>query len=140
MTIDINELREHYAALTDDELRNLVITGGLTREAQELLDIEMRSRGIQDVSEYREHLANYDRQQHEEKQRRLARQEAKIRRQRRVGDWICVLGVSGGLFDWLLLGHKTNGIGILIASALMFPLFRVLTWARRLAFRFMLRS
>jgi hypothetical protein len=37
--------------LTDEELQNIAIEGGLTDDARELLDQELRRRGIVDVGE-----------------------------------------------------------------------------------------
>lgn len=49
MTERTNSLTERYAAPTDDELQNVAIEGGLTGDARELLDQELRRRGIADV-------------------------------------------------------------------------------------------
>ena len=80
-----NALRERYLALSDDELRNIVITGGLTEEASELLWQELRRRGIEDVAEYKEYLQRVDQQQLEKKQQALQRRETSIRLHSRIG-------------------------------------------------------
>jgi|tagenome__1003787_1003787.scaffolds.fasta_scaffold15993715_1 hypothetical protein len=56
MLDQMDALRDRYSALSDDELRNLAVTGGLLDHARELLDQELRHRGITDSREYREHL------------------------------------------------------------------------------------
>src|SRR5260370_10262555 len=57
---EINSLRQRYLDLSDDERQHIAITGGLTDQARELLEQELRRRGIDDVSEYREHLRRVD--------------------------------------------------------------------------------
>ena len=97
MITDYNALREYYRALSDDELQNLVMTGGLTEEARELLNLELGRRGIQDVSEYREHLERYDADHREKRQRALERQEKRIRLERRLGYGLALIGMLVGL-------------------------------------------
>jgi hypothetical protein len=52
--VEISSLRQRYLDLSDDELRYIAVTGGLTDQARELLEQELRRRGIGDVSDYRE--------------------------------------------------------------------------------------
>jgi hypothetical protein len=51
MADQISSLRQRFTALNDDELQNIAITGGLTDQASELLEQELRRRGIDDVGD-----------------------------------------------------------------------------------------
>jgi hypothetical protein len=134
-----NALRERYSALGDDELQNIAVTGGLTDEARELLEQELRRRGIQDVSEYKEHLQRVDQERLEKKQETLQRKEKSIRLYRRIGYSIALLGILTGLFERYVQKDERNGVGIIIASAVLFPIVWGIVWMRRLAWRFLLR-
>jgi hypothetical protein len=134
-----NALRERYLALSDDELRNIVITGGLTEEASELLWQELRRRGIEDVAEYKEYLQRVDQQQLEKKQQALQRRETSIRLYSRIGYGIALAGMLTGLFVLYIQRDERNGVGMIIASAISLPLVWVIAVVRRLIWRLLLR-
>jgi len=134
-----NALRERYLALSDDELRNIVITGGLTEEASELLWQELRRRGIEDVAEYKEYLQRVDQQQLEKKQQALQRRETSIRLHSRIGYGIALAGMLIGLFVLYIQRDERNGVGMIIASAMLLPLVWVIAFVRRLIWRLLLR-
>jgi len=134
-----NALRERYLVLSDDELRNIVITGGLTEEASELLWQELRRRGIEDVAEYKEYLQRVDQQQLEKKQQALQRRETSIRRYSRIGYGIALAGMLTGLFVLYIQRDERNGVGMIIASAILLPLVWVIAFVRRLIWRLLLR-
>ena len=139
MAEEINSFRERYSVLSDDELQNLAITGGLTDQARELLEQELRRRGIEDVTEYREHLERVDRERLEKKQRALERKENYNRFYSRIGYSISTLGVLAGLFVRYVQRDEINGTGIIIASAILFPMVWIITLVRRVIWRFLLR-
>lgn len=134
-----NALRERYLVLSDDELRNIVITGGLTEEASELLWQELRRRGIEDVAEYKEYLQRVDQQQLEKKQQALQRRETSIRLYSRIGYGIALAGMLTGLFVLYIQRDERNGVGMIIASAISLPLVWVIAFVRRLIWRLLLR-
>ena len=134
-----NALREHYLVLSDDELRNIVITGGLTEAASELLWQELRRRGIEDVAEYKEYLQRVDQQQLEKKQQALQRRETSIRLYSRIGYGIALAGMLTGLFVLYIQRDERNGVGMIIASAILLPLVWVIAFVRRLIWRLLLR-
>jgi hypothetical protein len=134
-----NALRERYLVLSDDELRNIVITGGLTEEASELLWQELRRRGIEDVAEYKEYLQRVDQQQLEKKQQALQRRETSIRLYSRTGYGIALAGMLTGLFVLYIQRDERNGVGMIIASAILLPLVWVIAFVRRLIWRLLLR-
>ena len=134
-----NALRERYLVLSDDELRNIVITGGLTEEASELLWQELRRRGIEDVAEYKEYLQRVDQQQLEKKQQALQRRETSIRLYSRIGYGIALAGMLTGLFVLYIQRDERNGVGMIIASAIVLPLVWVSAFVRRLIWRLLLR-
>ena len=134
-----NALRERYLVLSDDELRNIVITGGLTEEASELLWQELRRRGIEDVAEYKEYLQRVDQQQLEKKQQALQRRETSIRLYSRIGYGIALAGMLTGLFVLYIQRDERNGVGMIIASAILLPLVWVIAVVRRLIWRLLLR-
>jgi hypothetical protein len=134
-----NALRERYLVLSDDELRNIVITGGLTEEASELLWQELRRRGIEDVAEYKEYLQLVDQQQLEKKQQALQRRETSIRLYSRIGYGIALAGMLTGLFVLYIQRDERNGVGMIIASAILLPLVWVIAFVRRLIWRLLLR-
>ena len=134
-----NALRERYLVLSDDELRNIVITGGLTEEASELLWQELRRRGIEDVAEYKEYLQRVDQQQLEKKQQALQRRETSIRLHSRIGYGIALAGMLTGLFVLYIQRDERNGVGMIIASAILLPLVWVIAFVRRLIWRLLLR-
>jgi hypothetical protein len=137
--MDNNALTERYLVLSDDELRNIVITGGLTEEASELLWQELRRRGIEDVAEYKEYLQRFDQQQLEKKQQALQRRETSIRLYRRIGYGIALAGMLTGLFVLYIQRDERNGVGMIIASAILLPLVWVIAFVRRLIWRLLLR-
>lgn len=134
-----NALRERYLVLSDDELRNIVITGGLTEEASELLWQELRRRGIEDVAEYKEYLQRVDQQQLEKKQQALQRRETSIRLYSRIGYGTALAGMLTGLFVLYIQRDERNGVGMIIASAILLPLVWVIAFVRRLIWRLLLR-
>ena len=134
-----NALRERYLVLSDDELRNIVITGGLTEEASELLWQELRRRGIEDVAEYKEYLQRVDQQQLEKKQQALQRRETSIRLYSRIGYGIALAGMLTGLFVLYIQRDERNGVGMIIASAILLPLVWVIAFVRPLIWRLLLR-
>ena len=134
-----NALRERYLVLSDDELRNIVITGGLTEEASELLWQELRRRGIEDVAEYKEYLQRVDQQQLEKKRQALQRRETSIRLYSRIGYGIALAGMLTGLFVLYIQRDERNGVGVIIASAISLPLVWVIAFVRRLIWRLLLR-
>jgi len=134
-----NALRERYLVLSDDELRNIVITGGLTEEASELLWQELRRRGIEDVTEYKEYLQRVDQQQLEKKQQALQRRETSIRLYSRIGYGIALAGMLTGLFVLYIQRDERGGVGMIIASAILLPLVWVIAFVRRLIWRLLLR-
>jgi len=85
MTEQTNSLRERYSALSDDELQNVAIDGGLTDEARDLLNQELHRRGIDDVREYQEYLRRVDRERLRKKQQALQRREKSIHLYSRIG-------------------------------------------------------
>jgi hypothetical protein len=134
-----NALKERYLVLSDDELRNIVITGGLTEEASELLWQELRRRGIEDVAEYKEYLQRVDQQQLEKKRQALQRRETSIRLYSRIGYGIALAGMLTGLFVLYIQRDERNGVGMIIASAILLPLVWVIAFVRRLIWRLLLR-
>ncbi|HXC48622.1 MAG TPA: hypothetical protein VNU20_10030 [Candidatus Sulfotelmatobacter sp.] len=139
MAEEINSFRERYSVLSDDELQNLAITGGLTDQARELLEQELRRRGIEDVSEYREHLERFDREHLEKKWQALERKENYNRLYSRIGYSISTLGILAGLFVRYVQRDEINGTGIIITSVILFPLVWMIAQIRRLIWRFLLR-
>jgi hypothetical protein len=139
MADEINTLRERYSVLSNDELQNLAITGGLTDQARELLEQELRRRGIEDVSEYREHLERFDREHLEKKRQALERKENYNQFYTRTGYGLACLGILAGLFVRYVQRDEINGTGIIITSVILFPLVWMIAQIRRLIWRFLLR-
>jgi hypothetical protein len=139
MANDTNALREHYSTLSDDALQNIAIEGGLTDQARELLSQELGRRGIQDVSGYQEHLDRFDQDAREKKQRALERRERRILFEQRMGYSLALLVFVGGLYVRLVQHDQRNGVGIMIASAVLFPLVWIMARIRRLIWRVLLR-
>jgi hypothetical protein len=139
MVTDFNALRERYSSLNDDELLNLAVSGGLTEEALQTLNQELRRRGIHDTTQYQQHLERFDRDQLAKKQKALVREEKSVRFQARIGYGVALFGVLLGLYRWFGQHDKTNGIAILIASAALSPIIWALTVLHRLIWRFLLR-
>ncbi len=139
MTDQIDSLRQRYSTLADDELQNIAVTGGLTDEARELLGQELRRRGIGDLTEYKEHLQRVDRAQLEKKQKTLHRKEKSIRLYSRTGYGISLFGIAAGLFVLYVQKDKTNGVGIIVASAILLPAVWAIALVRRLVWRLLLR-
>ena len=139
MTERTNSLRERYGALTDDELQNVAIEGGLTDDARELLDQELRRRGIADVGEYKQYLQRVDQKRLTEKHQALQRKEKSIRLYSRMGYGISIFGILAGLFALYIQKDEKNGVGMIIASAISLPLVWIIAWVRRLVWRFLLR-
>ena len=139
MVDKIDSIRQHYSALSDDELQNIAVTGGLTDSARELLEQELRRRGIEDVSDYRDHLQKVDQERLEKKQRTLARKEKSIRLYSRIGYGISFFAISAGLFALYVQRDEKNGVGMIIAGAILLPLVWAITLVRRLVWRLSLR-
>lgn len=139
MTEQTNSLRERYSALSNDELQNVAIEGGLTDEARELLKQELRRRGIDDVGEYEEYLQRADQERLGKRQQALQRREKSIRLYSRIGYGISLFGALAGLFTLYIQKDERNGVGMIIASAILFPLVWIIATLRRLVWRFLLR-
>lgn len=139
MSDQIDTLRKRYAALSDDELQNIAVAGGLTDEAGELLGQELRRRGIEDVSGYKEHLQRVDQERVEKKQQALQRKEKSIRLYSRIGSGVSFAGILAGLFVLYVQKDERNGVGIIIASAVLLPAVWAIALVRRLVWRFLLR-
>ena len=139
MTERTSSLTERYTALTDDELQNVAIEGGLTDDARELLDQELRRRGISDVGEYKQYLQRVDQERLTEKHQALQRKENSIRLYSRIGYGISIFGILAGLFALYIQKDEKNGVGMIIASAISLPLVWIIAWVRRLVWRFLLR-
>jgi hypothetical protein len=139
MTEQTNSLRERYSALSNDELQNVAIEGGLTDEARELLKQELRRRGIDDVGEYEEYLQRADQERLGKRQQALQRREKSIRLYSRIGYGISLFGALAGLFALYIQKDERNGVGMIIASAILFPLVWIIATLRRLVWRFLLR-
>ena len=136
---DIDSLRQRYLDLSDDELRHIAITGGLTDQARELLEQELRRRGINDVSEYREHLRRVDQELLEKRQQALQRKEKSIRFYSRIGYCLSLASILAGLFVLYVQRDERNGIGIIITGAILVPLVWAIALVRRLIWRVLLR-
>jgi uncharacterized protein YcaQ len=135
MTERTFSLTERYAALTDDELQNVAIEGGLADDARELLDQELRRRGIADLGEYKQYLRRVDQERLTEKHQALQRKEKSIRLHSRMGHGISIFGILAGLFALYIQKDEKNGAGIIIASAILLPLVWTLMQLSGQAFR-----
>ena len=98
MTERTSSLTERYVALTDEELQSIAIEGGLTDDARELLDQELRRRGIVDVGKYKQYLQGVDQKRLTAKRQALQRKEKSIRLYVRTGHGISIFGILTGLF------------------------------------------
>jgi hypothetical protein len=136
---DINSLRQRYLDLSDDELRHIAVTGGLTDQARELLEQELRRRGIDDVSEYREHLRRVDQELLEKRQQALQRKEKSIRLYSRMGYGLSLASILAGLFVLFVQKDERNGVGIIITGVILVPLVWAIALVRRLIWRVLLR-
>jgi len=139
MADQISSLRQRFTALSDDELQNSAITGGLTDQASELLEQELRRRGIDGVGEYKEHLQRVDQERLEKKQKALQQKEKSIRLYSRMGYGISLFGILAGLFVLYVQRNERNGVGIIIESAILLTLVWTIALVRRLIWRFLLR-
>jgi hypothetical protein len=139
MTERTYSLTERYAALTDDELQNVAIEGGLDDDARVLLDQELRRRGIADLGEYQQHLQRVDQERAAQKHKALQRKERSFRLHTRIGSLISVFGILAGLFALYIKKDEKNGVGIIIASAILLPWVWIIAWVRLLVWRFLLR-
>jgi hypothetical protein len=137
--VDINSLRQRYLDLSDDELRHIAISGGLTDQARELLEQELRRRGIDDVSEYREHLRRVDQQLLQKRQQALQRKETSIRLYSRIGYGLSLASILAGLFVLYVQKDERNGVGIIIPGFILLPLVWTIALVRRLIWRVLLR-
>lgn len=139
MPNDLDSLRERYSTLADDELQNLAIEGGLTEQARELLDQELRRRGIQDVSGYQEHLERFDQAVREKKQRALQRREARIRWDFRLGCAAALLIFFTGLYFRFLRHDQKTAVGVFVAAVALLVFVWIMAFVRRLIWRLLLK-
>jgi hypothetical protein len=139
MADQMNALRERYSSLADDELKNLAITGGLTEQARELLQQELRRRGIEDVAEYKSYLEREDRKRLNKKQEALERKEKWIRFYTRTGYVLALCGMLYGLFVLYIQKDERNGVGITVACIALILVVWISSIVRRLIWRFLLR-
>jgi len=139
VTDQIDSLRSRYSTLSNDELQNVALTGGLSDEARELLSLELHRRGIEDVNEYREYLRRTEQDDLRRKQKALERREKSIRLYGYIGYSLSFLGVLAGLIALYVQRDEKNGIGIIVASVILLPLVWIISQVRRLVWRFLLR-
>jgi hypothetical protein len=103
-----------------------------------LLDQELRRRGIADVGEYQQYLQRVDQERLTEKHQALQRKEKSIRLYSCMGYGISIFGILAGLFALYIQKDEKNGVGMIIASAILLPLVWIIAWVRRLLWRFLL--
>jgi hypothetical protein len=139
VTDPIDALRSRYSTLSNDELQNVAVTGGLSDEVGELLRLELHRRRIEDVSEYREPLRRTEQDHFRKKQKVLESREKSIRLYGYIGYSVSFLGVLAGLFALYVQRDEKNGIGIIVASVILLPLVWIISQVRRLVWRFLLR-
>ena len=139
MTDPIDSLRRRYSVLSNDELQNVAVTGGLSVEARELLNLELQRRGIEDVSEYREDQRRAEQDYLRKKQEALERREQSIRLYGYIGYSLACVGVLAGFFVRYVQRDERNGIGIILASVILIPLVWIISQVRRILWRLLLR-
>jgi hypothetical protein len=139
MTDQVDSLRRRYSVLSNDELQNIAVTGGLSDQAREVLSLELQRRGIEDVNEYREHLRSAEQDYVQKKQKALERREKSIRLYGYIGYSLSCVGVLAGLFVLYVQRDERNGIGIIVASVILLPLVWIISLVRRVVWRFLLR-
>jgi hypothetical protein len=135
----LEEIRERYSSVPDDELRHIATTAELTADAHRLLQEELARRGIRDLNEYTEQMESEAAERILQKQKRL---EAKYRRVRLygiVGYVVCAVSGAIGIMKYFLLGDANNGIGIMVIAVLLVPFVWVSVRVRKAYWRFLLR-
>lgn len=133
MTDPIDAVRSRYSTLSNDELQNVAVTGGLSDEARERLSLELHRRGIEDVSKYRAHLRRTEQDHLRNKQKVLESREKSIPPCGQMGYSVSFLGVLAGLFALYVQRDEKNGIGIIVASVILLPLVWIISQVRRSA-------
>jgi len=120
MTDLVDSLRRRYSILSNDELQNVAVTGGLSDQARELLSLELQRRGMKDVNEYRGHLQRVEHDHLRKKQKALEGREKSIRLYGYIGYTVSCVGVLAGLFDLYVQRDERNGVGIIVVSVILF--------------------
>ncbi len=100
---------------------------------------ELRCRGIDDVSEYREHLRRVDQELLQKRQQALQRKEKSVRFYSRIGYGLSRASILAGLFVLYVQRDERNGIGIIITGAILSPLVWTIALVRRLIWLVLLR-
>jgi hypothetical protein len=132
-------LQKHYASLADDELRFIATTRELTALARSILEQELRRRGINDLTEYKQQLDGEEAARREALKQTLVKKEKANRLYARIGYTICLLMFLAGAARWYFEGNEKDGIGMMLAAGLVLPAVWGAFYIRRLIWRFTLR-
>jgi hypothetical protein len=134
-------LRTHYAQLSDDDLRHLAVTATeLMEDAQRALKDELAARGITDTATYKRELESRAGAHEEYLQQRRDKVEKWHRVRLRLSLILLAVACCIGIWRLIIDGDKTNGIGIILACVIVFPIILLHTYLRRAFWRFLLRK
>jgi hypothetical protein len=133
-------LRTRYAELSDDDLRHFAVTAAdLTEDAQRALQDELEQRGIAATAAYQAEIDARTSAREEYLRQRRDRVERGHRRWLRIS--LGTLAVMFGVGAWrLTIAHdRTNGVGIMLACAIVAPIVLAHAYLRRALLRSALR-
>lgn len=133
----LNKLKEHYASLTDDELRNIATSAELEPAAREALEQELKSRDIRDLDQYQQEMQCDAAAQVQQERERLEARDRRLRLYGRAGYALCgVVGVIGAA-QYLIGGDVKGGLATMMFAAVCVPIVWLNVWIRRIFVRLM---
>ena len=128
----LTDLRNHYASLPDDELRNIATTAELEPEARGALDQELSRRGIIDLDNYKEQMERDNSARVQQERERLAARDKRLRLYGRVGYALCAVVAVIGAAQYLIGGDTKGGLATMAAAAVCVPAVWLNVWIRRM--------
>jgi hypothetical protein len=135
----VTDLKAHYAALPDDELRNIATTTELEPEASQALQQELRRRSITDLDAYAQQMNEEKAAQVQQEQNRLDARGKRLRLYGRLSYAACaIIGVIG--IVQYLGGDSKNGPVIIAIAAIGVPFIWLNVWVRLMFLRLQRRA
>lgn len=133
----LNILKEHYASLTDDELRDIATTTELEPEARGVLEQELRRRDIHDLDQYQYQMQCGAAARLQQERDRLEARDKRLRLYGRVGYALCAVVAVIGAAQYLVGGDAKGGLATMAVAVVCVPVVWLNVWIRRMFVRMM---
>jgi hypothetical protein len=136
----VTDLKAHYAALPDDELRNIATTTELEPEASQALQQELQRRSITDLDAYAQQMKDEKAAEVQQEQDRLDARGSRLRVYGRLGYAACAIVAVVGVVQYFVSGDSTNGLVTIAIAVIGVPFVWLNVWVRLMFVRLQRRA